>query len=179
MRIEWFLIWTNLNSLHPRVLFATFVWNWHGSPWEEDFKILWTCLVLLNYLPLHKVEQTWTPFIQSEIGTVVMENILNFINVFSLFRYYLPLWNRVALHLNKLKETPSPKDAFAKFGWKWPCGSREEDFYNSSMYFCYFVISPWKRKWPFIWKNFNPFHPRKLCAKFGCNWPCGSGGEYF
>ena len=31
--------------------------------------------------------------------------------------------------------------------------------------------------WPFIWTNLNPIHPRILCAKFGWNWPCGSGEE--
>ena len=46
------------------------------------------------------------------------------------------------------------------------------------MYFRYFVIiSPWKRVWPFIWTNLNPLHPRMLCAKFGWNWPSGSGEE--
>ena len=36
-----------------------------------------------------------------------------------------------------------------KFDWKWPCGSGEGDFSNSSMYFHYFVIiSPWKRQSP-------------------------------
>ena len=44
--------------------------------------------------------------------------------------------------------------------------------------FCYFVIiSPWKRAGPFIWTNLNPLHPRMLCAKFGWNWPGGSGEE--
>ena len=48
------------------------------------------------------------------------------------------------------------------------------------MYFHYFVIiSPWKRVWPFIQRNMNPYHPRMLCAKFGKNWPSGSGEEYF
>ena len=48
------------------------------------------------------------------------------------------------------------------------------------MYFQYFVIiSPWKRAGPFIWTNLNPLHPRMLCAKFGWNWPSGSGEEDF
>ena len=48
------------------------------------------------------------------------------------------------------------------------------------MYFRYFVIiSPWKRAGPFIWTNLNPLHPRMLCAKFGWNWPSGSGEEDF
>ena len=46
------------------------------------------------------------------------------------------------------------------------------------MYFHYFVIiSPWRRARPFIWTNLNPLHPRMLCAKFGWNWPSGSGEE--
>ena len=32
-------------------------------------------------------------------------------------------------------------------------------------------------KWIFIWTNLNPLHPRMLCAKFGWNWPSGSGEE--
>ena len=66
----------------------------------------------------------------------------------------------------------------AKFSWNWPSGSAESDFLISSMYFLYYVIiSPWKRAWPFIWTNLNPLHPRMLCAKFGWNWPSGSGEE--
>ena len=39
----------------------------------------------------------------------------------------------------------------AKFSWNWPCGSREEDFKISLMYFRYFVfIFPWKRTGPLI-----------------------------
>ena len=46
------------------------------------------------------------------------------------------------------------------------------------MYFHYFVIiSPWIRAVPFIWTNLNLLHPRMLCAKFGWNWPSGSGEE--
>ena len=41
---------------------------------------------------------------------LLRRRFLNFINVFSLFRYYLPLEKGVVLHLSKL-EFPSPKDA--------------------------------------------------------------------
>ena len=83
----------------------------------------------------------------------------------------------MVLHLKKL-ESLSSKDACAKIDWNWLSGSGEEDFLILSMYFCYFVIiSPWKRAWPFIWTNLNPLHPRMLCAKFGWNWPSGSGEE--
>ena len=62
----------------------------------------------------------------------------------------------------------------------WPSCSGEEDFLISSMYFRYFVIiSPWKRTAPFNWTNLNPLHPRMHCAKFGWNWPSGSGKEDF
>ena len=40
-------------------------------------------------------------------------SFLNFINVFSILRNYLPCENGVALHLNKL-ESPSPKDALCQ-----------------------------------------------------------------
>ena len=46
------------------------------------------------------------------------------------------------------------------------------------VYFPYFVvISPWKRAWPFIWMNLNPFHQRMLCVKVGWNWLIGSREE--
>ena len=64
------------------------------------------------------------------------------------------------------------------FGWNWPCGSRDEDFSNSSMYFRNFVIiSPWKYEGSFIWTNLNPLYPRMLCFMFGMNWPSGFGEE--
>ena len=31
--------------------------------------------------------------------------------------------------------------------------------------------------WFSIWRNFDPLHPRILCAKFGWNWSSGSGEE--
>ena len=71
-----------------------------------------------------------------------------------------------------------PRMLCPRFGWDWLSGSGEEDFLVSSIYFRYFVfISPWKRAGPFIWTNLNSLHPRMLCAKFGWNWPSGSGEE--
>ena len=34
------------------------------------------------------------------------------------------------------------------------------------------IISTWRKKWPFIWTNLNPLHPRLLCAKF-----CSDGSQ--
>ena len=51
-----------------------------------------------------------------------------------------------------------PRILCAKFGRNWLGDSGEEDFLISSMYFHHFVIiSPLKRKGPFIWTNWSPF----------------------
>ena len=88
-----------------------------------------------------------------DIGPVVLEEkISKFVNVFSLFRNYLPLEKGGPLHLNKL-ESPSPKDALCQVWLKLAQspGSGEEDFIILSMYFLYLVIiSSWKRAGPFI-----------------------------
>ena len=63
-------IWTNLNSLHPRILCTTLGWNW----------------------PM-----------------VLEKKIFYFVNVFSLFRNYLPLEKGRALYLNKLKGRGWPR----------------------------------------------------------------------
>ena len=66
----------------------------------------------------------------------------------------------------------------AKFGWNWLSGSGE-DFLILSRYLRYFVIiSPWKRTGHLIWINFKPLYQRLHCAKFGWNWPSGSGEDF-
>ena len=51
------------------------------------------------------------------IGPMVLEKkIFNFVNVFLLFRNYLPLEKGVRLHLSKL-ESLHPRMLCAKFGW--------------------------------------------------------------
>ena len=62
-----------------------------------------------------------------------------FVNIFSLFSYYLPLEKGGALHSNK-HESPSPKDAFCQIWLKFAHWLLEEDFLSLSMYFRYFVI---------------------------------------
>ena len=48
-----------------------------------------------------------------------------------------------------------------------------------TMYFCYFpIIPPWKRARPYIWTNLNTLYPRMHCAKFGWDWPSGSGEDF-
>ena len=83
--------------------------------------------------------------------------------------YYLPLKTGLAFSLNKL-EFPSPKDAFAMFGWNWPIVSGEMVFKC-----CYYAImSPWKRVCPFIFTNLNSLLPKTLFAS-----PSGSKKKFF
>ena len=127
----WPFILTNLNLPYPRMLCASFGWNWSGCSGEEDFQF--------------------------------------FVNVFSLFRNYLPFEKGVTLHLNKLVY-PLPKDTLCQVCLKLALCFWRIRFLNTSMYFHYFVIiSPWKRAWPFIWTNLNLLYPRIFCAKFGWN----------
>ena len=97
---------------------------------------------------------------------------LNFVNVFSLFCYYLPLENGVVLYLSKLESPLNPRMLCANFCWNWPSRFLE-DFQILSMYFRYFVIiSPWKIAWPFIWTILNPLHPRMAQRFWRRRWKC-------
>ena len=132
------LICKTLNFIQPRMLCAKF--GWKGpmfcrrrfsdfghvfsffviiSPWKRMWHFIWT-----NLNPFHprmlcaKFGWNW-PY----------EFFLNFVNVFSLFRNYLPLDKSVALYFNKL-ESLSPKDAlcqvrskFTQWIWRrrWKC----------------------------------------------------------
>ena len=102
---------------------------------------------------------------------------INFVNVFSLCGYYLALEKRVALHLNKV-ESPLAREALCQVWLKLALWFWRRGFINFiNVYHYLVIISPWKRAWPFIWKNVNPLHPNMLCAKFGWNWPSGSMQE--
>ena len=89
-----------------------------------------------------------------EIGSLVLEKRLFLISSMY-FRYFCNNLLHPRMHCDK-------------FGWKWPSGSGEEDFWILSMFFHYFVIiCPWKSAVPFVWINLNSLHPRMLFAKFG------------
>ena len=107
------------------------------------------------------------------------EDFFNFVNVFSLFRYYLPLEKGGTHHLNKL-ESPSPKDALCQVWLKLAQWFWRRRFLNFNNVFSpFWIISPWKRAGSFIWTNLKPVHPRMLCAKFGWKRLSGSGEEDF
>ena len=62
-----------------------------------------------------------------KIGPVVLERrFLNFVNVFSLFRNYLPFEKRVSFIWRNLNPH-IPRMLCAKFGWNWPSDSGKED----------------------------------------------------
>ena len=109
------------------------------SPWKRVGPFIWTNL---NHQRL----------LCAKFGWFWKKNFLNFVNVFLLFRFYLPLEKGMALHLFKLESTSSKNAVY-------------QVFWISSMYFRYFVIiSPWKSVGHFIWTNLNPLHPKiALC----------------
>ena len=89
------------------------------------------------------IYKTWVPFLQGcfvlslvEIGPVFLEKL---INIFLLFRNYLPLEKGRALYLNKFK-SPSHKDALCQFwlkltNWSW-------DFKICKCIFAFLLLSP-------------------------------------
>ena len=81
-----------------------------------------------NYLPLgkgralhlNKLESPSSKYALCQLWLKLAQflrkrRFLNFVNVFSLFRNYLPFEKGRAIHLNKF-ESPSPKDALCEFG---------------------------------------------------------------
>ena len=79
----------------------------------------------------------------------------------------------------KLK-SPLPKNGLCKILSKlaqWFWRRRFLNFVNKILLFSkYFTL---EKGVAFHWKNFNPHHPRMLCAKFGWNWPGCSEEEDF
>ena len=56
LKNAWPFIWTNLNLLHPRMLYANFGWNWPSGSGEEDFQVL--SMYFLYFSFLSPLEQT-------------------------------------------------------------------------------------------------------------------------
>ena len=142
MRINWFFIWTNLIPLHPRMLCAKIGLNWPSGSGEEDF------LISSMYFRYFVIISSWKrtrPFIWTNLNSPSPKDalcqvwlklikwfwrrFLNFVNVFFLYPFYLPLEKGRALYWNKL-ESPLPKDALcqvwlklAQWFWRrrWKC----------------------------------------------------------
>ena len=89
---------------------------------------------------IFSLEQTWIPFTLL-CAQRFWRRFLNFVNVFSLLRNYLPLEKGGVLHLNKL-ESPSPKDALCQVWLKlaqWFWRRRFLNFVNVFRYLCNYL----------------------------------------
>ena len=85
-----------------------------------------------------------------EIDQLTLE-ISKFVNVFSLFYYYLPLGKEVVVYLNKLEFTSLNKTFLRNLVEIGPFVLDKKNFFKLSNYFYYFlIIPPWERAWPFI-----------------------------
>ena len=115
-------MWTNLNSLHPRMLCAQFGWNWPKGSWEEEFLNFFNVFsIFRNSLLGPSFEQTWILYTKGcfvpslvEIGPVVLEKkIFKFCQCIFAISQLSTLGKGRVLHLNKLEFT-SPKDALCQ-----------------------------------------------------------------
>ena len=141
------------------------------SPWKRTGPFIWT-----NLNPLH-LKMLCAKFGWNWLSGSGEEDFL----ISSMYFHYFVIispWKRAGPFIWTNLNPLHPRMLCAKFGWNWLSASGEDDFLILSMYFhCSLIISTWKRMGPFIWTNLNPLHPRILCAKFGWNWPSGSGEE--
>ena len=105
-----------------------FGWNLPSGSREEDFFFNFANVfpLLRNYLPLEKgganqLNKHVSPSLKDALRQVELKlaqrflkrRFLKFVNVFLLFRYYLPLKITGALHLNKIDSLLN-KDAFCQ-----------------------------------------------------------------
>ena len=106
-----YFIWTHINSLYPRRLWAQ-VWSkftrWF---WRKRFKISWKYFLFFAIISPSKWE--WQlRFLSVEFDSMAMEK-KNIFDVSSLFRYLVPFKKSVALISFKRIEFPLPKDALS------------------------------------------------------------------
>ena len=134
-----------------------------------------------NSLPLRRTVciNTQGCFAQSlvEIGQwFLRRRFLNFVNVFSLFRKFLPLVTGMTIRLNidQHMNPLHPKDALYQVWLKMTQWFLKRGFLN---FVNVFRKCPWKTAWPFIWTKLNSLYPRMFCAKFGWNWLSSSWEE--
>jgi hypothetical protein len=67
LKETWPFIWTNLNSLHPRIIIIKFDWIWHSGSIEEEFQRFTVYFLHFYYhillekgVPFH-LNKTWIP----------------------------------------------------------------------------------------------------------------------
>ena len=96
-------IWTNLNFIHPRMLWAKFGWNLPCDSFKNFVKVY---SLFCSYLPLekggalHLNKESSSPNNALCQVSLKLAQWLNFINILSLFCCYLLLEKGWALDLN-------------------------------------------------------------------------------
>ena len=124
-----------------------------------------------NYLPLekggaHYLNKLESPSPKDALCQVWLKlaqwfwrrGFLNFVNVFSLFRNYLPFEKGRSLHLNKFK-SPSPNDAWCQVWLKLAQQFWRRIFLNFLNVFSLFhIYLPLKKDIGLNWTNLNPHH---------------------
>ena len=77
----WLFIWSNLNSIHQRILCAKFGWNWSSGYGEED----------QNVKSLRQQRRTTDKFWSEKVHlSLRLRSAKMMLMYFSLFRYFLP-----------------------------------------------------------------------------------------
>ena len=137
---------------------ANFNQSWHISTWKGTGPFIWRNLNSFHPRMLcAKFGWNWY---------WSCSNILyNFVILFSLFRYYLPLEKSWALLLNKLEFT-SPKNALYQIWLKLDRLILKKIFEILLIYFRYFfIISLWKRMGSFLCTS-----PKDALYQISWNW---------
>ena len=107
-------------------------------------------------LPSDWLWQDWIKYWPSRSG----EDFKTSSMYFSLCPYHIPLEKGMALYLNK-HECPLSKDTLCRVSHS--VALEKKDLKQSVRYFLYVaIISPWKRRRPFLWIHLNSVHPRML-----------------
>ena len=137
-------IWTNLNSLHPRMHCAKFCWNRPSgsgeeyflissmyffylviiSPWKRAGSFIWT-----NLYPLHPRMHCVNWYGGSGEEDFLILSIFIII-IFFCYLVIISPWKRAGPFTWTNLNSNDPRLHCAKFGWNWPCASGEEDFLN-------------------------------------------------
>ena len=94
---------------------------------------------------------------------------LNFVHVFSLFRYYHPLEKDMAFYFNKFESTTQGWFVFSLVEIGLVVLVHVFSLFGNYL--------PLEKDVAFILTNLNPNHPRMLCSKCDWNWPSGSWEE--
>ena len=130
------------------MLYAKFGWNWPRDPRKLE-----------SLTPKDALCQVWLILAKR----FWKRRFLNFANIFSLFRKYLPLEKVEALYLNKF-ESPSLKDPLYKFWmlfalWFWR--RRFLNFINAFSVFRNYL--PLEKEFSLFFQNWNFLHPGQRC----------------